>query len=60
MGWDGVFALLDDVCDEMVGDQRGRIVLSKAIVVGCLPVVQRLFEAARSRPALMTELGDMS
>lgn len=60
VGWDGVFALLDDVCDEMAGDQWGRIVLSKAIVVGCLPVVQRLFEAARSRPALMTELGDMS
>lgn len=59
-GWDGVLALLDDVCDKMVEDQWGRIILSKAIVVGCLPVVQRLFEAARSRPALMAELGDMS
>lgn len=58
-GWDGVFALLDDVYDKMVEGQWGRALVNKAIVVGCLPVVVHLFEAAQSRPSLLKELLDI-
>jgi len=40
----------------MVEGQWARTLISKVIVVGCLPVVVHLFEAAQSRPPLMTEL----
>ncbi|KAK1832788.1 hypothetical protein QBC39DRAFT_348224 [Podospora conica] len=59
-GWDGAFALLDDVYDKMVEGQWGRALISRAITVGCLPVVRRLFEAAKSRLPLMTELLSIS
>jgi len=47
-GWNVVFSLLDDVelCEAMKDEQWGSKLLSKAVSVGCVPVIRRLFAAA--------------
>jgi ankyrin repeat protein len=57
-----VFRFLEDkgVYDEMVEDHWGAKLVGKAVRVGCLPVVQQLFEAGQTRPQLMSELLDLS
>ncbi|KAK3376805.1 hypothetical protein B0T24DRAFT_700717 [Lasiosphaeria ovina] len=60
VGWDGVFGLLDHVYDTMTEERWGSALLSKAVRVGCLPMVRGLFDAARHRIRLRTELLDIS
>jgi len=68
--WEEVFGLLHDVYDTMVAEQwcGTCTLLSKAVRVGCLPLVRRLFDATQQqheqeqdRPKLrMEKLLDMS
>ena len=55
--WAGCFDLVFDICDDiLVRGKWGNELLCLAVSCGCLPMVERLFEAAACRPAMRDEL----
>jgi hypothetical protein len=54
--WDVVFNLVDDVSDTLVQDGWGNELLCMAASMGCMPIIQRLLDGARTDLELRAEL----
>ncbi|KIW52361.1 hypothetical protein PV05_08003 [Exophiala xenobiotica] len=55
--WASCFDLVFNICDDvLVKEKQGNELLCLAARCGCLPVVERLFEAAARNPALRDEI----
>jgi hypothetical protein len=54
--WTGLFDLVFEIIDEFVRDQWGNELLCQAASIGCLPIIERLFEEAARNPAVKNEI----